>query len=71
MGLKGVRLWVIGQLDSTFRAPPQGAELAALLDDGVKRGQRVHQLLVRLRLGARLPLLLGVAPQVAYLKGKL
>jgi hypothetical protein len=24
MGLKGYRLWVMGQLDSTCRAPPQG-----------------------------------------------
>jgi hypothetical protein len=25
MGLKGYRLWVMGQLDSTCRAPPHGA----------------------------------------------
>jgi hypothetical protein len=25
MGLKGYRLWVMGQLDSTCRAPPRGA----------------------------------------------
>jgi hypothetical protein len=24
MGLKGYRLWVMGQLDSTCRAPPRG-----------------------------------------------
>jgi hypothetical protein len=23
MGFKGYRLWVMGQLDSTYRAPPQ------------------------------------------------
>jgi hypothetical protein len=27
MGLKGYRLWVMGQLDSTCRAPPLGSSL--------------------------------------------
>jgi hypothetical protein len=27
MGLKGCRLWVMGQLDSTCRAPPRGFPL--------------------------------------------
>jgi hypothetical protein len=27
MGLKGYRLWVMGQLDSTCRAPPRGDEV--------------------------------------------
>jgi hypothetical protein len=29
MGLKGYRLWVMGQLDSTCRAPPQVQGLVA------------------------------------------
>ena len=29
MGLKGYRLWFMGQLDSTCRAPPPGAVNAA------------------------------------------
>ena len=41
MGLKGVRLWVMGQLDSTCRAPPrvQGVERGALRQEHEKRVQ--------------------------------
>jgi hypothetical protein len=31
MGLKGYRLWVMGQLDSTCRAPPRHHEVPRLL----------------------------------------
>jgi hypothetical protein len=31
MGLKGYRLWAMGQLDSTCRAPPRGAARRAAL----------------------------------------
>jgi hypothetical protein len=34
MGLKGYRLWAMGQLDSTCRAPP----LSALMNTGNKPG---------------------------------
>jgi hypothetical protein len=56
MGLKGYRLWVMGQLDSTCRAPPRGAA-------------HPHSVLgaqSNPRPGPR-----AVAAQVVYLKGKL
>jgi hypothetical protein len=69
MGLKGCRLWVMGQLDSTCRAPPRAALLVLLV------------ILATLRLGIRLGLLgggrrrvqnlLGVAVRVEFVKAKL
>jgi hypothetical protein len=44
MGLKGYRLWVMGQLDSTSRAPPRAHQLMHVR----------HQLRVRQHLAERL-----------------
>jgi hypothetical protein len=42
MGLKGYRLWVMGQLDSTCSAPPL-AERGARLEHGASaRGAAAH-----------------------------
>jgi hypothetical protein len=38
MGLKGYRLWVMGQLDSTCRAPPRVLALPRGLEDALRRG---------------------------------
>jgi hypothetical protein len=60
MGLKGYRLWVMGQLDSTCRAPPHGGG-----SDGFGHAHG-HRLVVHEVLEHRV-----VALQVAFLKGKI
>jgi hypothetical protein len=59
MGLKGYRLWVMGQLDSTLQSPT------------VERARDVHGVDVgeEAQLAPARPL--SVALQVVYLKGKL
>jgi hypothetical protein len=55
MGLNGYRLWPMGLLDSTCRAPPRLSSHVA-----VRHNDSAPVLVHR-----------GVAPQVVYLKGKL
>jgi hypothetical protein len=38
MGLKGCRLWAMGQLDSTCRAPPRSPKLCGGSGSGSDRG---------------------------------
>jgi hypothetical protein len=66
MGLKGYRLWDMGQLDSTCRAPPRHAE-AADVRKGVKRPRRHGALHARHVVESPHDVVL----QVVYLKGKL
>jgi hypothetical protein len=65
MGLKGYRLWVMGQLDSTCSAPPRAEEVAFCeqLIGGGRGGVVAAHHAQRA--------VLDVALQVVYLKGKL
>jgi hypothetical protein len=60
MGLKGYRLWAMGQLDSNVQSP--AAVRPREVADPSRLGGRVCR--------AHVPRL-GVAPQVLYLKGEL
>jgi hypothetical protein len=62
MGLKGYRLWVVGQLDSTCRAPPRDGERDAHRSRAAGHGVHLNQRPVPL------PLLPDVALQVAIRK---
>jgi hypothetical protein len=79
MGLKGYRLWVMGQLDSNVQSPTDGAARDAGLVDGGAAVRAVTLLRVRGHFGIFLVFVappqavmhLKVALQVVYLKGKL
>jgi hypothetical protein len=77
MGLKGYRLWAMGQLDSTCRAPPRAVGHAAELlnEQRVVRGegerQRHEVQLLQDGERWRTPPAPAVALQVAFLKGKI
>jgi hypothetical protein len=69
-GLNGYRLWVMGQLNSTYRAPPRGvnvrrvSHVAAVFPAAFKLVEPSHQP-VGVNRRARV-----VALQVVYLKGE-
>jgi hypothetical protein len=48
MGLKGYRLWDMGQLDSTCRAPPQRELLRHLL--AVRLAEAVHDVALQVEI---------------------
>jgi hypothetical protein len=74
MGLKGYRLWVMGQLDSTCSASPGEVRLVLFRHDVVHAALERHGQSLGGGgglVGQRLELHRGVALQVVYLKGKL